>query len=94
MSNHIKKIEVVYTDNNWRILCYNHGVDGTHKYYNMEHDCPMRKPWGPHDPGWSGFTATIHNRGMLCNRCSHNPIGGIQALFWFLKEQRTEYHQS
>jgi hypothetical protein len=68
------------TDGNWRVTGWNDS--GIYAYTMIEHLCVKH----PDLSGWCDLSYGVAYRGMPCMYCKKSAPGGIQAVYWFLKD--------
>ncbi len=77
-----EKGEVLLTDGRFRINTLRYSMDRTHNF--VEHNCGEQSPW----PGsWRFYAAGRTPMGKCCSTCNVGPPEGLQAVFWFLKDE-------
>ena len=85
MSNHVKHIETPYEDGDWKITTLVYGVNAR-RYSYIEHRCnktPIGTPMK-----WRQLNYLVSGRGNHCQYCHTAPPEGLQAVFWFLKDDQ------
>jgi hypothetical protein len=79
-------LTVYKTDGDYRLVRTRAKSKLQLQYTYLQHKCP--KPRGHIDAdNWGGLVYIVEARGWACSWCQSRASDGLQAMFWFLKEE-------